>query len=48
MALPPETIEETRDGSGVLAEFGGFALEAVYFFKDLDGNKDGVFFEVEE
>ncbi len=36
------------DGAGILAEFGGFALEAVDLLDDLDGQEDVVILELEQ
>ncbi len=47
-ALAAEAVEHPRDRARVLAQLGGFALEAVNFLDDLDGNQDIVVLEVEE
>ena len=47
-AFAAKAVEHPRNGAGVLAEFGGFALEAVNLLDDLDGDQDIVVGEVEE
>ena len=43
-----KAVEHARDGAGVLAKFGGFALETVDFLDDFDGKEDVVLLEIEQ
>ena len=47
-ALAAKAVEHPGNGAGVLAQFGGLALEAVDFLDDFDGNQDIVVLEVEQ
>ena len=47
-ARAAKTVEHPGDGAGILAQFGGLALEAVNFLDDLDGQQDVVVLEVEQ
>ena len=47
-ALAAKAVEHPRNRARVLAEFGGFALEAVNLLDDFDGDQDIVIREIEE
>ena len=47
-AIVAEAVEHARDGSGILAELGRFALEPVDFLDDFNGNEDVIVFEAED
>ena len=47
-AVAAKTVEHPRNRARVLAEFGGFALEAVNLLDDFDGDQDIIVREVEE
>ena len=47
-ARAAEAVQHARDGAGVLAQFGGFALEAVDFLDDLNRQEDVVLLELEQ
>ena len=47
-AFAAKAVEHPRNGARILAEFGGFAFEAVNFLDDFDGQQNGVFFKVQE
>jgi hypothetical protein len=47
-ARATKAVQQSGDRPSVLAEFGGFALKAVDFFNDLNGQEDVVILELEQ
>ena len=47
-ARAAKAVQHAGDRAGVLAEFGGLALEAVNFLNDLNGQEDVVILELEQ
>ena len=47
-SVAAEAVEQARDGAGILAQFGGLALEAVNFLDHLDGEQHVVLLEREQ